>query len=317
MKLSELANHLQLSFSGDGSIDIKQISSIKNPKDGSVILLLKKKDIANINFNGSFTVLTSTEIASKLENINILFSDDPKFAFAKLTNFFRKELDESNLIETNNLPFFGKKVSIGKNCKFGKNIVICDNVIIGNNVEIGHNVVIYNNVKIGNNVAIGSGTIIGSDGFGNVFHNNKWFHISHLGGVTIHNDVSIGSNCTIDRGTIDNTTINSGVIIDNLVHIAHNVNIGEKTAIAAKVGIAGSCLIGKRNMIGGMVGIVDHIKTADDVVISATSTVNKNIKEPGVYTGIMPISKHALWKRIALWITKLDKIVRLINFKKK
>jgi len=107
------------------------------------------------------------------------------------------------------------------------------------------------------------------------------------------------------------------VIIDNQVHIAHNVQIGENTAIAANTGIAGSCIIGKRNMIGGMVGIVNHINTADDVIISATSTVNKDLKEPGVYTGIMPISKHTIWKRIALWITKLDKIVSFINFKKK
>jgi len=132
----------------------------------------------------------------------------------------------------------------------------------------------------------------------------------------LKNDIDIGANCCIDRATLDSTVINSGVIIDNLVHIAHNVVIGEKTAIAAKVGIAGSCIIGKRNMIGGMVGIVDHIKTADDVIISATSTVNKDIKEPGIYTGIMPLVKHYRWKRIALWITKLDKIAKFLNLKR-
>jgi UDP-3-O-[3-hydroxymyristoyl] glucosamine N-acyltransferase len=106
------------------------------------------------------------------------------------------------------------------------------------------------------------------------------------------------------------------VIIDNLVHIAHNVIIGENTAIAAKVGIAGSCSIGKRNMIGGMTGIIDHITTADDVVISATSSVTTNINEPGHYTGIMPISKHAKWKRMAFWLTKLDKILKKFSINK-
>jgi len=134
--------------------------------------------------------------------------------------------------------------------------------------------------------------------------------------VVIDSNVNIGANCCIDRGTINDTVINQGVIVDNLVHIAHNVIIGENTAIAAKVGIAGSCNIGKRNMIGGMVGIVDHIKTADDVIISATSTVNKDIKEPGIYTGIMPIVKHSRWKRIALWITKLDKIAKFLDLKR-
>jgi len=126
----------------------------------------------------------------------------------------------------------------------------------------------------------------------------------------------IGSNCTIDRGTLSDTIIENGVVMDNQIHLAHNVLIGENSAIAAKVGIAGSCNIGKRNMIGGMVGIVDHINTTDDVIISATSTVNKDIIEPGVYTGIMPISKHVTWKRIALWITKLDKIAKFLKIKK-
>jgi len=137
-----------------------------------------------------------------------------------------------------------------------------------------------------------------------------------MGKVIIHNNVSIGSNCSIDRGTIDDTIINKGVIIDNLVHIAHNVTIGENTAIAAKVGIAGSCKIGKRNMIGGMAGIIDHIKTSDDVIISATSTIINNIEEPGLYTGIMPTTKHSSWKRIAFWIKKLDKILKEFNIKK-
>jgi len=184
-------------------------------------------------------------------------------------------------------------------------------------MTIGHNVVICKNTSIGNNVTIDSGTVIGSEGFGNVMNSSfNWQHIYHLGSVIIGHNVMIGANCCIDKGTIDNTVIEDGVIIDNSVHIAHNVRIGEKTAIAAKVGIAGSCNIGKRNMIGGMVGIVDHIKTVDDVIISATSTVNKDIKEPGTYTGIMPIVKHLKWKRIALWITKLDKIAIFLNLKK-
>jgi len=138
----------------------------------------------------------------------------------------------------------------------------------------------------------------------------------HLGSVIIDDNCSIGANCCIDRGTIDNTVIKKYVVIDNHVHIAHNVFIGEKTAIAANTGIAGSCVIGKRNMIGGMVGMVDHIRTVDDVVISATSTVHKNLTKPGVYTGIMPISLHTSWKRIAFWISKLDKIAKILNIKK-
>ena len=121
----------------------------------------------------------------------------------------------------------------------------------------------------------------------------------------------------IDRGTIKDTEIHNGVKIDNLVHIAHNVIIGENTAIAAKTGIAGTTIIGKRCMIGGMVGIVGHLKITDDVVINATSTVNRSINKPGVYTGFVPLMYHSEWKKVGMWITKLDKIATLLKIKLK
>ena len=262
-------------------------------------------------------ILTRNNLKEVFKGSNLLISENPRLSFAKLTKIFIETEGITDGELENTLVSVGCNVQIGKNFNHGRNVVIENNVKLGNNVSIGHNVVIHKNTIIGNNVIIGSGTIIGSEGFGNVLDDkNDWHHIHHLGGVIIGDNVSIDSNCTIDKGTIDNTIIESGVIIDNLVHIAHNVFIGKNTAIAAKVGIAGSCNIGKRNMIGGMVGIVDHITTANDVIISATSTVNKDIMESGRYTGIIPISKHSSWKRIAFWITKLDKIVKKFNIKK-
>ena len=256
----------------------------------------------------------------------MLYSDDLKNTFIDICNIFYTRptalLKVNNSSDFYNLTvpeyfFCGKNVKIGKNCCFGINVSIADNVTIGNNVVLGNNVVINSACIIGNNVFIDSGSVIGSEGFGNHRKNDfSWRHIPHLGSVVIYDHVSIGANSCIDKGTIDNTVIHKGVIIDNLVHIAHNVEIGEYTALAAKVGIAGSCKIGKRNLIGGMVGIIDHIQTADDVTISATSTVYQNIEEPGIYTGIMPIFNHPLWKRIAYWITKLDKIAKLLKIKK-
>jgi len=315
LKLSSVAKKLGVKFLGNPNQELTGISSCNNIKRDKICLISEKKYISKSLISAG-AIVCSLDIANQINNKNILLSENPKLLFAELSQLFRPNVSNPVYDSDSNL-FLGENVSIGQNLTTGAGVVIEDSVIIGNNVSISHNVVIHHGVRIGDNVVIGSGSVIGSEGFGNVIDSNKkWNHISHLGSVRIGSNVRLGSNCSIDRGTIDDTIINNGVIIDNLVHIAHNVIIGEDTAIAAKVGIAGSCNIGKRNMIGGMVGIVDHIKTADDVIISATSTVNKDIKEPGTYTGIMPISNHANWKRIALWITKLDKIAKVLKLKK-
>ena len=315
MNLNKIAQLTNSKIVGDPNYKISGISSVNNPSKSKITILLSEKHLSSkLDLAGA--ILTNKSIAESLPNQNILISNQPKVSFALLSNCFYKQPSKPLFNKKNNC-FLGEDVQIGKNFLCGSNVVIEDNVSIGDNVSLGHNVVIKSGVTIGNFVNIESGTIIGSEGFGNsLTSDQKWEHIRHLGSVAIGNNVSIGSNCTIDRATLDETIICDGVIIDNLVHIAHNVVIGENTAIAAKVGIAGSCSIGKRNMIGGMVGIVDHITTVDDVIISATSTVNRNINEPGVHTGIMPILNHTKWKRVALWITKLDKIARLINLKK-
>ena len=319
MKLSNISKIINAEFSGNGEFEVVGISSVEKPKRNMITFVENPKKISNPDLCGA--LLIPKKFFNDFKGFNLLLSDNPRLDFAKLTNIFSKNLVLTESVSIENFDklniSFGAESKIGKNFICGRNVIIGNNVHIGNNVLIGDNAIINSNVILGNNVKIGQGTVVGSEGFGNVrIDDGSWKHIGHLGGVSISDNVSIGSNCTIDRGTIDNTEIHEGVVIDNLVHIAHNVVIGKNTAIAAKVGIAGSCIIGKRNMIGGMVGIVDHIKTADDVIISATSTVNNDLNESGIYTGIMPISKHASWKRIALWITKLDKIAKFLNLKK-
>jgi len=325
LNLSEIAQKIDATILGDSSIGIFSISSDPYYKSDNypIIVFVSKHDFneSKVSKNTVFLLNKSTyEKFKKPENFNFLISDDSKLSFALLTRLFKEKVSipKYQIFQPNlNKILVGDNVSIGLNFKYGSNCLIEDNVTIGDDVKIENNVVIHHGTSIGNNVTIRSGTIIGSEGFGNVRCNDgSWCHITHLGNVILKNNIDIGSNCCIDRATLDSTIIESGVIIDNLVHIAHNVVIGENTAIAAKVGIAGSCIIGKRNMIGGMVGIIDHIKTADDVTISATSTVTKHLKEAGIYTGIIPISKHSIWKRNASWILKLDKIANLINFKR-
>jgi len=315
LDLKKIKEILNAELNGDPEKEILKIGTLSNYSSDSIIFSFNDSEIITAKDFGAI-VVTKNNINS-FPGENTLIVDDVRMSLANLSINFKEKnnklipLNESNY--TNILfgsnCYIGNNVTIGNNCDFGSNIIIGSNCIIGNNVTLGHNVVIHSDSVISDSVTIDSGTIIGSEGFGNILtKNHHWHHIHHLGNVVIKNNVSIGSNCCIDRGTLESTIIKQGVIIDNLVHIAHNVQIGENTAIAAKTGIAGSTIIGKRNKIGGMVGIIDHIRTVDDVTISATSTVNQNILEPGTYTGILPITKHSLWKRIAVRIKKLDKI---------
>jgi len=327
-QLSEIAEKIDALILGNHNLEINSISSsvYNNPNTDcrySSIVFINKYDLNEESISVNKVILLDKSIYEKFKNpekFNFLIAKNPKLAFALLTNLFKVKITiPKNQIFPNNTNklLIGENITFGLNFKYGSNCLIEDNVTIGDNVSIENNVIIHHGTIIGNNVIIRSGSIIGSEGFGNVLTSDKsWCHIAHLGNVILKNDIDIGANCCIDRATLDSTVINSGVIIDNFVHIAHNVIIGENTAIAAKVGIAGSCSIGKRNMIGGMTGIIDHITTADDVVISATSSVTTNINEPGHYTGIMPISKHAKWKRIAFWLTKLDKILKKFSINK-
>jgi len=299
------ANAEQISY----AVSKKYKDLVINSKAGAIILDegLKNHCLTNIllvkDVNLAYSILTHK--FKYLQNINHLQSG------LEIINSFT----DVNIFPNCSI---GKNVSIGENSSIGPNCVIEDNVNIGKNSLIESNVTIHKGSQIGKNCIISSGVIIGSEGFGNARdENKKWHSIAHLGNVIIGNEVSIGSNTTIDRGSINNTEIHSGVKIDNLVHIAHNVIIGEDTAIAAKTGIAGTTTIGKRCMIGGMVGIVGHLTITDDVIVNATSTVNRNITKPGIYTGFVPIMPHSEWRKMGIWLTKLDKIVNLLKIKLK
>ena len=188
--------------------------------------------------------------------------------------------------------FIGAFAYLGENVKLGNNSKIFPNAYIGDNVTIGDNTIIHPGVKIyhdcvvGNNVIIHAGTIIGSDGFGFAPQSDGSFKkVPQIGNVVIENNVEIGSNTTIDRATIGSTIIRSGVKLDNLIQIAHNVEIGNSTVIAAQTGISGSTKIGKEVMIGGQVGIVGHIQIGDRAKINAQSGVSKSIETGKAVTG--------------------------------
>lgn len=193
----------------------------------------------------------------------------------------------------------GNFVTIGKNVEIGECTKIYDNVTIGEGTRIGHHCIIYPGVHIfpgmviGDRVILHAGCIIGDDGFGNAPQpDGTWRKIEHVGNVIIGNDVEVGSNTTIDKAPMESTIIHDGVRIDNLCQIAHNVVIGENTAMAALTGVAGSSKIGKNCIFAGQVGIVGHISIADNTTVGAKSGVIGNVKKPGTTLFGMPAILH-------------------------
>jgi UDP-3-O-[3-hydroxymyristoyl] glucosamine N-acyltransferase len=200
----------------------------------------------------------------------------------------------------------GERSTIGENTYVGPGTVIGPDCRVGDNCRFIANACIVKNVRIGVRGLFHPGVVIGSDGFGNAMTSDGWVKVPQVGGVRIGNDVEIGANTTIDCGAIGDTVIEDGVRIDNLVHIAHNVHIGEHTAIAALAGFAGSTTIGKRCMFGGNSGAVGQITVCDDVIVLSQSCLSKDTTKPGIYSASFPAEPGKTWAKQVARFRRLE-----------
>lgn len=194
---------------------------------------------------------------------------------------------------------------IGDGAWIGAGVAIAKRVAIGAQTRINANVSIYHDCVIGERCVVHSGAVIGADGFGFANEKGKWVKIPQTGRVLIGNDVEIGANTSIDRGALADTIIENGVILDNQIQIGHNCHIGENTAMAGCVGVAGSAKIGKNCTFGGAAMVLGHLTIADNVHISSGSMVSRSILEPGQYTGFYPLAKNADWEKTAAIVRNL------------
>ncbi len=311
---------------GDENVKIENIAPIDKAKEGDITFLVNKKYIPYAKKTKASAIFVGKEL--KDIKTSQIVTDNPYLACAKLLTFFTKReikhlgisdkafVDNSTKLPENIsiYPF----VYIGKNVEIGENTIIYPHVFIGDNCKIGKNCIIYSNVSIynnsfiGNNVIIHAGTVIGSDGFGYAQDGEKHFKIPQIGNVIIEDDVEIGANCTIDRGAIEYTKIGKGTKIDNLVQIAHNVEIGENSIIIAQVGISGSTKIGKNVILAGQVGVAGHIKIGDYVKVGAQSGIAKSLKDKEIVSG-SPAIDHKKWLKWAVSYEKLPELIKKVN----
>ncbi len=310
MKLSEVAQLIGGEVTGDGNVEISGIGKIETANPEEITFIANPVYEKFFSGTSAGAVVVSKRFNPALyerlddRQVPLVIVDDPYLSFLTLLDYFspQTELQKIGIHETAIVMdtaeisaedvrigpqvFIGEKVKIGKRVSILPNTVILAGAEIGDDVLIYPNVTVYNGCKIGKRVIIHSGTVIGSDGFGQAKNADGTFQkIPQKGIVVIGDDVEIGSNCTIDRATMGETIIHNGVKLDNMIQIAHNVEIGENTVIAAQSGIAGSTKIGKNCMIGGKVGIVGHITIADGVILTAATNVSKSITESGMYSG--------------------------------
>ena len=303
--LGELAKATNAEVVDNSDCHINNLSTIDNASEGSITFLTNQKYLHSLDNCMASAIVVSKEFKED-NRFNFLKSEDPYLTYAKLSKIFKYE-EESLSPSIHESAVISELSSIGNNVHIGPNVFIGPNCSIKDNVFIHANCSIVKNVSISSNCLIHPGCVLGSDGFGFAPSQNGYVKIEQLGGLKIGKNVEIGANCSIDRGALDDTEIKDGVILDNLIHIAHNVILGEDSAIAASCAIAGSTKIGKNFRMGGLSGVLGHLEICDDVSVGAHTLITKDIQEPGDYVGIMPAQSHKNWAKSSVFIKKQGK----------
>ncbi|WP_295841444.1 UDP-3-O-(3-hydroxymyristoyl)glucosamine N-acyltransferase [uncultured Apibacter sp.] len=326
----QVANLINGDIKGNPQEKVSYISKIEDGKPGTITFLGGERYQEYLKDTKASIVIISKDLVPKdLSNLpTIIVVDNAYAAFNKLLNIYNEMkvkkqgienpvfIAESAVLLENvyvaAFAYISNNAKIGKNTKIYPHVFIGDNVTIGDNCYIGPGVKIYEDCVLGNNCSIHAGTIIGGDGFGFQPTNEGYEKVPQLGNVLIEDNVEIGSNCTIDRATIGSTIIKKGVKLDNLIQIAHNVEIGEHTAMAAQSGIAGSSKLGKWSMIGGQVGITGHLKVGNNVIVQAQSGISNDVQDNQRLFG-SPAINYLNYQKSFIYFKKLPEIVKRLE----
>ena len=325
-----IAQYLKGDIEGNPKEKVETVSRIEDGKKGSLAFLANTKYEKYLYSTKASIVLVNRNLTlSQKVSTTLIRVDDAYQAFASLLTLYQSTLPQKKGIDTGSFIdpsatigegcYIGAFAFVGENASVGKNTRIYPQVYIGDNVKVGNNTVLYPGVKvykdceIGDNCIIHASTVVGSDGFGFAPGEGTYQKIPQIGNVVIEDDVEIGSNVSIDRATIGSTIIHNGTKIDNLIQIAHNVEIGENSVIIAQAGIAGSTKLGKNVVVAAQAGLVGHITIADNVKIGAQAGVTNHVKVEGAILLGSPAYDYRETKKSLIIIRKLPELYEKIN----
>ncbi len=326
--LQQLADQVGARVVGDPACLISSVATLGSAQKGAIAFLSNSKYRKFLAGTCASAVILSDADASYCTT-NALVVADPYLAYAKVAATLSAVPITRGMIHATAVvassAIVANSAAIGPNCvieegaEIGEFVFLGPGCVVGRNTRIGAgsrlvaNVTVCHQVNMGQRVLVHPGAVIGSDGFGLANDRGRWVKVPQLGGVHIGDDVEIGANTTIDRGAIEDTVIEEGVKLDNLIQIAHNVRIGAHTAIAAHVGIAGSSKIGAYCIIGGATGIAGHIEIADKTQFTGMSMVTKSVTESGVYSSGIPAENNLQWRKNVARFRQLEQLIKRVK----
>lgn len=298
----EIADFLQARLIGDGSLQLTAISSIRSAGPGDLVFVQHERTLPDALASHASAVVAADFARHIAHDKALLMHPQPRLAFARVAQLLCSPPDRKPGIHPTAVihpsarfganvtvdarAVIAESVTIGDNSWIGAGCVVGDHALLGEACQLYPNVTIYPGVRLGNRVIIHAGTVLGSDGFGYVRdkHTGRYEKFPQIGRLEIEDDVEIGANSTVDRGALEITRIRRGAKIDNLVHVGHNVQIGEDVVIAAQTGLSGSAVVENNVIIGGQVGIADHVRIEDGAILGAQSGIpsKKIIRGKGV-----------------------------------
>lgn len=326
--LGELAEQLGATLRGDAAQPVSGLATLQDAGPQQLSFLANAQYRKFLASTRAGAVLLTPKDAEDYSG-NALLVDNPYLAYARVSHLFETRpkaasgihpsavIDPSAQVDPS--ASIGAQVVIEADAWIGADVVVGAQSFIGARSRVGaggrlaSRVTLCHDVRIGERVVIQPGAVIGGEGFGFANEKGSWEKIAQLGGVLIGDDVEIGANTTIDRGALSDTIIGDGVKLDNQIMIAHNVQIGENTAVAGCVGISGSAKIGRNCMLAGGVGLVGHIEICDNVFITGMTMVTRSITEPGSYSSGTAMQPAAEWRKSAARIRHLDDMARRLQ----
>lgn len=332
LTVAELAEIVGGHVEGDASICINRVSSLDDAQSDAVCFFNQAKFEPQLNTTQAGCVLVSKGYPKSVSVTHIL-CDDPYLAYAKVAQALDTTPlpaeDISSQAHIHPTAKIGEMVSVAAGAVISKHCVVADGVSIGANcvvaeeTQIGERTILYPNVTLYHRTLVGSdcifqsGAVIGSDGFGFANEKGRWVKIPQLGRVVVGDRVEVGANSTIDRGALKDTLIGDGVIIDNLCHIAHNVEIGENTAMAAFTGIAGSSIIGESCTFSGRSSVIGHLNIAAGTHLTAGTLVNKSNDKAAIFSSGTGAQKNKVWRKNVARFKQLDDMARRLRYLEK